>query len=77
MVHLTLYLDDSTVAKVEAAAQAAGVSASQWVAKLIAERTRDAWPDDVASLAGSWKDETIAAAEPGESYGTDIPREPL
>jgi hypothetical protein len=41
---ITLYIDEETDAKARAAARAAGVSYSKWVAELIRSRTRDEWP---------------------------------
>lgn len=57
MGQVTLDLDGETEAKMKAAAQAAGVSQSRWVADLIREKTAIHWPDSVAKLAGAWSDE--------------------
>ena len=56
MPQVTLYIDEETDAKARAAAQAAGLSYSRWVADLIRSRTRDEWPDSVRRLAGSVPD---------------------
>ena len=56
MPQVTLYLDKDTDAKARAAATAAGVSYSRWVAEIIRSHTRDQWPDQVRKLAGSVRD---------------------
>jgi hypothetical protein len=73
MSQISLYLDQKTYASVKAAAQAAGVSVSRWVAALIEARTAQQWPASVKAMAGSWRD------EPTERPGTDkdTAREPL
>ncbi len=76
MGQVTLYLDSETEKKMKAAAGAAGVSNSRWVAGLIRERTDDEWPAAIVELAGAWPDmpnlEDIRSGE-----GEDVPREPL
>jgi hypothetical protein len=49
---VTLYIDEETRARMKAAAKAAGVSVSRWVADLIRARTRAEWPASVRELAG-------------------------
>lgn len=56
MGQVTLYLDTETEARIKAAAKAAGVSQSRWVADLIREKTATEWPAWVADLAGAWPD---------------------
>ncbi len=76
MGQVTLYLDRETEKKMKAAAGAAGVSNSRWVAGLIRDKTADEWPRSIVELAGAWPDmpslEEIRAGE-----GEDVPREPL
>jgi predicted HicB family RNase H-like nuclease len=48
MAQVTLYMDDDTLARVRAAADAAGLSLSAWVAQVVRDRTRTEWPSDVA-----------------------------
>jgi hypothetical protein len=76
MGQVTLYMDDDTLARTRAAAEAAGLSMSAWLAQLVRERTRTEWPQEVAALAGAWRGVTTAeelrAAQP-----PDIAREPL
>ncbi len=76
MSQITLYLDDETAARMKAAAAAAGLSQSRWVARLIQQKTATQWPDSVASLAGAWSD--LSASETlRESTVDDVPREQL
>jgi hypothetical protein len=56
MPQVTLYLDPDTDSKARAAATAAGVSYSRWVADLIRARARAEWPDQIRALAGSIPD---------------------
>lgn len=76
MAQITLYLDDDLAERLQAAAQAADLSRSRWVADLIAAELRDRWPDEVVALAGAWPDlpeaETLRA-----EMGRDAAREPI
>jgi len=56
MAQVTLYLDDSTAARLRAVSAAAGVSQSRWVAELIRRRVACEWPKEVVGLAGAWAD---------------------
>lgn len=76
MGQLTLYLDDETEAKMKAAAKAAGVSQSRWVAQVIREKTAAAWPESVTRLAGAWAD-LPTAEELRRGMPADARREPL
>jgi hypothetical protein len=59
-----------------AAAKAAGVPVSRWVANLVQEKACTVWPESVRRLAGAWQDfpdlETIRGTE-----GKDKAREAL
>jgi hypothetical protein len=76
MAQVTIYMDDDTMARMRAAAQAAGLSMSAWLAQLVQERTRTEWPREVAALAGAWRDlpsaEELRAGQP-----VDVVRETL
>ena len=76
MAQITLYLDDELETRLRAAARAANLSQSRWVANLIAEKLHDEWPTAVTALAGAWADisetETLRAGQ-----GQDAPRESL
>ena len=75
-MHLTLELDDRTVARVNAAAQNAGVSPAEWIKRLIEHQTADVWPDHIKALAGAWRDEPWPD-NTGATVGQDMPREPF
>ena len=53
MRRVTLHLDQDTYTTARAAAAAAGVSCSRWIADLIRASTRAEWPDQIRALAGS------------------------
>jgi hypothetical protein len=76
MAQVTLYLDPQTEEKMKAAARAAGVSNSRWVAGLIREKTELEWPDSVRRLAGAWAD-FPTAEELRQGLSDDAPRKPL
>lgn len=71
---VTLYLDEDTLSRMRAAAEAAGLSMSAWLAQLVRERTRRAWPAEVVALAGAWRDLPTAEELRG-SVGEDVRRE--
>jgi hypothetical protein len=56
MAQITLYLEDDLEARLRAAAKAANLSQSRWVANLIAEKLHHEWPATVTELAGAWPD---------------------
>jgi hypothetical protein len=73
---VTLYIDEETRARMKAAAKAAGVSVSRWVADLIRARTRAEWPASVRKLAGAWPDfPTLRQLR--STKAPDTPRESL
>jgi hypothetical protein len=76
MSQLTLYLDADTAARLKDAAASAGISQSQWVARLIRERTDQEWPESVKALAGAWPD-MPTAREIRAACGEDEEREAL
>ncbi|HEX6903807.1 MAG TPA: CopG family transcriptional regulator [Thermoanaerobaculia bacterium] len=76
MGQVTLYLDPETEDKMKAAAKAAGVSQSRWVAELIRDKTATEWPASIARLAGAWTD-FPSLEELREGHKEDVPREPL
>lgn len=76
MAQVTIYLDDELLSRSRAAAEAAGLSLSAWLARLVRERTRDQWPDDVAALAGAWRD-LPSTDELRAAQVADTPRETL
>ena len=56
MGQVTIYLDDENEKRVKAAAKAAGVPVSRWLATLVEEKTCNVWPEQVRQLAGAWLD---------------------
>jgi Ribbon-helix-helix protein, copG family len=56
VAQVTLYLDEHTAERVKKAARRAGLSRSQWLARLVRERTATEWPAAVKELAGAWGD---------------------
>ncbi len=76
MGQVTIYLDEETVIRMKEAARSQGLSQSQWVARLIRERTRNEWPATVVALAGAWADLPLSA-EIRSTAGADTDREAL
>lgn len=76
MGQVTLDMDEDTLDRMRAAAEAAGLSMSAWLAERVRERTRPEWPPEIAALAGAWGDmhtaEDLRASQPA-----DVPREPI
>ena len=56
MAQVTLYIDESTQARLREAAARQQVSQSQYVAELIRQATDPSWPEEVLALAGSLPD---------------------
>lgn len=76
MPQVTIYLDAETAAKAKAAARAAGLSQSRWIAELIRRHAGTAWPDAVRRLAGSCP-AFPDAEELRRGLGEDAPRQDL
>lgn len=76
MPQVTIYLDAETAAKAKAAARAAGLSQSRWLAELIRRHAGSVWPDSVRRLAGACPG-FPDTAELRAGLGKDIPREDL
>lgn len=75
MGQLTLYLDNETEARMKAAAKAAGVSLSRWVADLIRDKTATEWPDSLVKLIGTWAEDFPSLEEIRAGLPEDLPRE--
>jgi hypothetical protein len=71
MPEITVILDEETDRLARAAAEAAGVPYSRWVADLI--RTRSLWPAHVLAMAGSAPNFPLRE-DIGEPSGEDVPR---
>lgn len=76
MSQITLYLDDSTQALVEQAAQASGMSKSRWVAEVIRKYAAHEWPQDLRALAGRFADFPLREDNPppADVAAADVPR---
>lgn len=66
---LGVNLKADTAAWVKDAAACAGLSQSQWVARLIRERTRQEWPKSVKALAGAWPGHADGGGDPRRRRG--------
>jgi hypothetical protein len=73
---VTIYLDAETAAKAKAAARAAGLSQSRWIAELIRRHAGAVWPDAVRRVAGSCP-AFPDAAELRRGLGQDTRRQDL
>jgi len=56
MGQVTIYLDEQTETKMNAAVKASGISKSKWIAHVIREKAGTEWPEHVTELAGAWSD---------------------
>lgn len=74
MPQVTLYLDEETETRMKAAAQAAGVSQSKWVAELIREKSATEWPASFARLIGAWAEDDFPTLE--KIRGPELPDSP-
>lgn len=74
MKKLLIEIDETTEAKINTAAKAAGVTTQQWLEQLIAEKIAPTWPNAIKALPETWQDipfaEELRAAE-----GQSISRE--
>lgn len=57
MNQITIDLPDELVERLERAAEAASVSPSEWIARLIEDRLFNGWPREVRELFGSWPED--------------------
>jgi hypothetical protein len=74
MKQLIVEIDETTEARINTAAKTAGLSAQQWLKRIIDEKTVIAWPDSVKALAGAWQDVPFAE-ELRAGEGCDVLRE--
>ena len=74
MKQLLLEIDETTEAKINAAARTAGLSSQQWLQQIIDEKTVTTWPNSIQALAGTWQDVPFAE-ELRATEGEDIVRE--
>ncbi len=74
MKQLIVEIDETTEVRIITAAKIAGLSAQQWLKRIIDEKTVNSWPDSVKALAGSWQDVPFAE-ELRSGEGQDVSRE--
>jgi hypothetical protein len=55
MARITVYLEDDTAEKLRSLAESSEVSVSSLVANLIRNKLACDWPENIARLAGAWK----------------------
>lgn len=75
MGQVTIYLDNDTENRLKKAAKSNHLSVSKWIAGIIEEKITTEWPQDVVTLAGSWKDDFPTIEEIRSSAVYDSPRE--
>lgn len=74
MPQISLYIDETTLKKVENAAQRQHVSISKWVAEQIRTRIEPIYPENYELLFGSISDETFTRPD-SVSFELDNKRE--
>ena len=76
MPQISLYIDDSTLKKIEDAAKREHLSISKWVARQLKSRVNAEYPRDFEDLFGSVAEADLSRpAQP--PLDQDFPREPL
>lgn len=76
MSQVTIYLDENTDKKLRQAVERSGLSKSQWITRLIKEKTATEWPEAVREMVGEWQD-IPEQEEIRTTMGDDSPREEL
>jgi len=76
MSQVTIYLDEQTDRKLRQAVKQSGLSKSQWITRLIKEKTATEWPEAVREMVGEWQD-VSEQEELRTNNGKDLPREEL
>ena len=76
MSQVTIYLDEQTDKKLRQAVDKSGLSKSQWITRLIKEKTATEWPEAVREMVGEWQ-EVFEQDEIRATAGDDLPREEL
>lgn len=74
MPQLSLYIDQSTLKKVEKAAKNDNISISKWVCRKLSSSIQDDWPENYFDLFGSIKDESFKRPEQITNFN-QTPRE--
>ena len=76
MSQVTIYLDEQTDKKLRQAVEQSGLSKSQWISRLIKEKTATEWPEAVREMVGEWQD-VQEQEEIRDTAVKDLPREEL
>ncbi len=76
MPQLSLYIDETTLKKIETAAKFEQVSISKYVVRKLNESMSKSWPENYQDLYGSVADESFIA-ERTKDFSDDILREEL
>ena len=76
MPQLSLYIDKTTLQKIEAAAKMEQLSISKYVVKKLNESIFKAWPQHYQNLFGSIQDDTFTVDRPND-FSDDHERESL
>lgn len=74
MPQISLYIDESTLKKVEASAKKEHLSLSKWVAQMIRTRVANEYPADFGDLFGSIADDSYSVPD-DVPFAADIERE--
>ena len=77
MGQVTIYLDNETEIQMKKAAESSHLSTSKWISEIIREKVATEWPQDVAKLAGCWKNDFPTIEEIRSNSGDDSPGEEL
>ena len=76
MGQVTIYLEKEIEEKMTAAAKAAHLSKSKWIACVIEEKIANDWPQSITGLAGAWQDfpslDDIRASSGKDSKRVDL-----
>lgn len=77
MGQVTIYLDNETETKLKKAAKYSQTSVSKWIGNMIKEHIKNEWPQEIANLAGTWKNDFPSLNEIRNIKAQDIKREEL
>ncbi|WP_319560697.1 hypothetical protein [Marispirochaeta sp.] len=76
MPQLSLYIDKTTLQKIETAAKLEHLSISKYVVKKLNESMFNAWPENFENLYGAIDDESFGVERMAD-FSTDTEREAL
>ena len=74
MPQVSLYLDETTLRRIELAATTEGVSLSKYVARKLRSSMEDEWPAHFGDLFGAIDDDTFGV---DDATADDVPRDQL